>query len=107
MSAIYPVFLMFATAWVWILTVRQSSRLIELFWQRLPKVAEREIPGTFDRHPEKVIFFFRRRAVKVLRGDRLLWKQRQHFLLLVTLSALVPMVGFLMICVVAFIQSWQ
>ena len=58
-----------------------------------------------DRHPEKAIFFFRRRAAQILRADAVLWKQRQRFLFLMTLSVLVPVIGFLSICVVAYIET--
>jgi hypothetical protein len=65
MSAIYPLILLFATGLVWVLMAWQNARLVHLFWQRLPHVAQQELPGTLDWHPEKTIFFFRRRAVEV------------------------------------------
>jgi len=105
MSAIYPLTLLFATGFVWILVAWQNSRLVHLFWQRLPQIAQQELPGTLDRHPEKTLFFFRRRAVEVLRGDEVLWQQRQRFLFLFALSVLVPVLGFASIAIVAYIQS--
>jgi hypothetical protein len=107
MSAMYPVILLLATGFVWVLMAWQNSRLVHLFWQRLPHIAQRELPATLDRHPEKAIFFFRRRAVEVLRGDEVLWRQRQRFLFLFALSVLVPVLGFVSIGIVAYIQSHQ
>lgn len=107
MSAIYPLILLFATGFVWVLMAWQNRHLVHLFWQRLPHIAQRELPGTLDRHPENTFFFFRRRAVAVLRGDGILWRQRQRFLFLSALSVLVPVLGFLTICIVAYVQSHQ
>ena len=107
MSPIYPLILSFATGIVWVLMAWQNSRLVHLFWQRLPQIAQRELPGTLDRHPEKTLFFFRRRAVEVLRGDEVLWRQRQRFLFLFALSLLIPVLGFMSIGIVAYIQSHQ
>jgi hypothetical protein len=95
MSAIYPVVLFFATGFVWVLTAMQNSRLVRMFWQRLPLIAQRELPGTLDRHPEKIFFFFRHRAVEALRGDAVLWRKRRRFIILSVLSVLVPVLGFL------------
>src|SRR4030095_15888618 len=103
MSAIYPLVLFCATGFIWVLMARQNSHLVHLFWQRLPHIAQRELPGTLDRHPEKTFFFFRRRAVEVLRGDEILWRQRQRFLFLFALSVLVPVLGFITIGIVAYI----
>jgi hypothetical protein len=107
MSASYPLMFLLATAFVWVLTAWQNSRLVHLFWQRCPQIAQRELPATLDSHPEKTLFFFRRRAVEVLRGDEVLWRQRQRFLFLFALSVLVPVFGFASIGIVAYIQSHQ
>jgi hypothetical protein len=107
MSAIYPLVLFIATGLIWALTAWQNSRLVHSFWQRLPHIAQRELPGTMDRHPEKTLFFFRRRAEEVLRGDEILWRQRKRFLFLFALSVLVPVLGFVSIGVVAYVQSHQ
>ena len=107
MSAIYPLILFFATGFVWVLLAWQNARLVHLFWQRLPHIAYQELPVTLDRHPEKMFFFFRRRAVEVLRGDELLWRERQRFLFLFALSVLVPVLGFVSIGIFAYIESHQ
>jgi hypothetical protein len=105
MSAIYPVTLLFATSIIWVLMAWQNSRLVHLFWQRLPQIAQRELPSTLDPHPAKTFFFLRRRAVELLRGDEVLWQQRQRFLFLFALSLLVPVFGFASIGIVAYLQS--
>lgn len=105
MSAIYPLILFFTTGFVWVLMAWQNSRLVHLFWQRLPHVAQREFPGTLDRHPEKTFFFFRRRAAEVLRGDEVLWRERRRFIILSVLSVLIPVLGFLPLFIYAVIMS--
>jgi len=105
MSAVYPIVLLFATAIVWSLMAWQNTRLVSLFWLRLPQIAQRELPTVVGRHPENFFFFFRRRAVEILRGDALLWRQRRRFLFLVTLSVLVPLLGFFPLFIYAVIMS--
>ncbi len=68
-----------------IATSVQGGRLLRLFSQRYPQVAQKEIPYAFDnwRHPEKALFWFRRRAIEVLRNDPELWPERQLYVRLV------------------------
>src|SRR5215204_2709120 len=108
MSGIYPFALFCVTGFLWFVTWLCAHRLLHAFCDRFPLVAQREIPYAFDRgfaHPEKGIFFFRRRAAEVLRGDPLLWRQRQRFILLSTLSLLIPVLGFVSIGIVAFLET--
>ena len=95
MIPLYPKILMFVVMVVWVLTARQNGKLVKAFWDRLPKVAARELPGTLDLHPENFIFFFRRRAAEALRGDEVLWSMRRRLFLWVGLSLLVPVLGML------------
>lgn len=108
MSATIPVALFCITGLLWLATWLCAHRLLHLFCDRFPLIAQRELPYAFDRgfaHPEKVIFFLRRRAAEVLHGDPSLWRQRQRLIRLSALSLLVPMVGFVTIGVVAFMAS--
>ncbi len=81
-----------------IATVIQNGRLWRMFRERYPQIAEREIPFAFNqwRHPEKMIFFFRKRAVEILRSDPSLWRERQFFVTLVVVT-----LGFWLACGVA------
>lgn len=97
----YPIILVLVIMLVWVFTARQNGKLVKAFWGRLPKVAAQELPGTLDRHPEKFIFFFRRRAAEVLRGDEVLWKMRQRLVLWVALSILTPILGMLPLLILA------
>ena len=106
MIDIYPIILMFVVMLVWVFTARQNAKLLKAFWDRLPKVAAQELPGTLDLHPEKFIFFFRRRAAEVLRGDEVLWKMRQRLVLWVVLSILTPILGMLPLLILA-VLSWR
>ena len=101
MIDIYPIILTSVVMLVWIITGRQNAKLLKAFWDRLPKAAARELPGTLDPHPEKFIFFFRRRAAEVLGGDEVLWKMRQRLVLWVVLSILTPILGILPLLVLA------
>jgi hypothetical protein len=103
---IYPIILIFVVMLVWVFTVRQNGKLVKAFWERLPKVAAQELPGTLDLHPEKFIFFFRRRAADVLREDQVLWKMRQLLVLWVVLSLLTPVLGMLPLLILA-VLSWR
>ena len=71
-----------------IATAVQNSRLWRMFRARYPQIAEREIPFPFEqwRSAEKMIFFFRKRAVDVLRIDARLWRERQIFVSLVVVT---------------------
>src|SRR5678810_770998 len=107
MNEIYPLGLLFVTGIVWFLLGWQHLRLICTFRDRYPQIAQREIPYLFDSwaHPEKVIFFLRRRAVEILRTDSDLWRKRQRFIMLFWLSILVPLGGFLPGFIYAIIMS--
>jgi hypothetical protein len=78
-----------------IATVLQNGRLLKMFRDRYPQIAQREIPYVFDnwRHPEKAIFFFRKRAVEILRPDPSLWRERQRFVMLTFIT-----LGFWLAC---------
>jgi hypothetical protein len=108
MSGIYPFALFCVTGLLWFVTWLAAHRLLHAFCDRFPSVAQQEIPDAFDRgfaHPEKGMFFFRQRAAEVLRGDPLLWRQRQRFIFLSAMSVLIPVLGFVSIGVVAIIES--
>ena len=57
------------------------------------------------RHPEKAIFFFRKRAIEVLRPLPDVWRERQRFvtLVVVTLSFLVAL--GVVICVLGIVLT--
>ncbi len=81
---------------IWAATIYQSHRLFRKFVAKYPDVASREIPYAFSHfaHPQKALFFWRRRSVELLRPDGELWKQRQCFVYLSVASLVVPFVGF-------------
>ena len=108
MSAIYPILLFAVSGALWFVTIWYAHHLLHAFCRRFPVEAQREIPYAFDRgfaHPEKGIFFFRHRAADILRVDPLLCRQRRRFILLSMLSVAIPILGFISIGMVAFIQS--
>src|SRR5689334_17346776 len=108
MNGIYPFTLFCITGALWFVTWLCAHHLLHGFCTRFPAVAQREIPYAFDRwfpHPEKAIFFFRRRAAEVVRDDPSLWRQRQRLILLSVLSVLIPALGFLTIGVIALMET--
>jgi len=95
-TAIYPLTLFIGTCLLWAFTAFYNGRIFQAFRKKYPDVAAREIPFAFDTsaHPEKALFFFRRKAVELLRGDPVLWPMRQRFLRLIMLSLILPPLGF-------------
>ena len=88
-------------------TVVQNSRLLRLFRERYPQIAQREIPYVFDnwRHPEKAIYFFRKRAVGTLRADPQLWRERQRFVALVVATIAFWLAGAATICILGILLT--
>ncbi len=85
MNSLWPLLALVVWAGLILATVIQNNRLLRLFRERHPEVAQMEIPFVFDnwRQPEKAIYFFRKRAVVTLRADPQLWRERQRFVALV------------------------
>ena len=108
MSATYPLILFCTTVALQLFTVWYGHRLLHAFCDRFPTVAQREIPYAFDRwfaHPEKGIFFFRRRAAEVVRADPTLSRLRRRFIVLSVLSVAFPVSGFLALFIFAVIMA--
>jgi hypothetical protein len=108
MSAICAWVVFSTTAGLWLVTSISGHRLLHRFCCRFPEIAAREILYAFDRgfaHPETAVFFYRRRAVEAMRDDPSLAQQRQRFVVLSILSALFPLVGFLAIGTVMFLEA--
>ena len=108
MSATYPFILFCTTIALWWFTVWYAHRLLHAFCDRFPLVAQREIPYAFDRwfaHPEKAIFFFRRRAAEVTSADPALSRQRKRFIGLSVASVVFPLLWFVPLFIFAVIMS--
>jgi hypothetical protein len=108
MSGIYPLSLLGMTMAVWLATSIYANRLLRRFCVRFPAVAQKEIPFAFDpwmRHPQKAMFFLRRRSAEVMGEDPALSRSRQQFIGLCIVSALLPLLGFATIAVVAFAEG--
>lgn len=94
-------------ALTWALTIYQSHRLGRKFVAKYPAIAAKEIPFAFSHfgHPEKAMFFWRRRAVELLRMDRELWKERRWFVGLSVASVAVFLIGFAMMLTYAVLHQ--
>ena len=95
MSVIYPILFIAVTISTWGAWLVQSHRLFYRFRKRYPEVAKREIPFAFEfkQHPEKVLYFLRRKSVDILRADEGLWRLRNQVVVLSVLALLVPFLG--------------
>jgi len=102
MNSTYPFIAFALIGVVWVATALQNGRLYRTFCQKYPLEAQRRIPSAFstDRHPEQLLFFFRKTSLPMLRAESDLWRMRQRLKLLLVLSAFVPLVsmGFFAFC---------
>jgi hypothetical protein len=107
MSSLWPLLAIVIWAALILATSIQNRRLIRLFRERYPQVAQKEIPFVFDkwRHPEKAIYFFRKRAVEVLRPDPQLWRERQRFVMLVVATVGFWVAGAVTICILGILLT--
>jgi len=89
-------------AWIVLVagTVLQNIRLLRVFRDRYPQLAQKELPAVFGnyRDPEKAIYFFRKRAIAALRPHPDLWRERQRFVTLV-----IATIGYWLIGVVTIL----
>lgn len=98
MSAAIPLILFSATIAIWWTTIWHGHRLFHGFCDRFPAIAQREIPYAPDRwvaHPEKAIFFFRRRAADILSADPTLRRLRNRFVVFSVISLVFPLLWFI------------
>jgi hypothetical protein len=102
-----PIFAMAVWVILCVTTSLQGGRLLRMFRDRYPQIAQREIPYVFDnwRHPEKAIFFFRKRAVEILRPDAYLWRERQRFVALVFATLGFWLAGIVTICILGILLT--
>jgi hypothetical protein len=105
MSEIWPILLMAVISMVWIMCAIDSHRLFYRFRAKYPDLARQHIPHAFDpyAHPEKFIFFFRKRSKDILKCDDGLWALREKVKFLGILSIIVPPIGFVLLVLVAFL----
>jgi hypothetical protein len=103
MTAILPVTIFLLVNAAWITTGVVSSRLLRLFEAKFPREAAERIPYAFThwRHPEKLLFFFRKSSLPILQQDAAVWKLRQRLRLLLMVSILLPIIGCLAILLTA------
>jgi hypothetical protein len=83
--------------------------LLHRFVARFPDIADREIPYASDRgiaHPEKALFFYRKKAAQILSAEPALARQRRRLIILTILAILVPALGMLGLILTAVIMSY-
>ncbi len=96
MSGLYPALLSVLVAAIWMAAAVQAQRLLNTFRRKFPNEAQKHIPDAFSRmrHPEKFLFFFRKKSLPLLRSDPAIWRLRRSLLWLSVLSAVVPLLVF-------------
>jgi hypothetical protein len=79
MNGWLPFALVLIVGFTWLVTARQHGRLFRLFLTRYPHEATNLIPYAISnwRHPEQIIYFFRKSSVPLLKADPELWKKRE------------------------------
>lgn len=90
-----------------ITVVIQLHRILFKFRKKYPEIASREIPYVFDdlhRHTEKGLYFYREKAIPVLKQDNELWEMRQRIILLTKVAFALP-IGFILISLILFALS--
>lgn len=102
MSAAFPIALLAVVAAIWAATVVVNWRLLALFLRRAGDDAA--VPPLLrgsERHPEKLLYFFRNSTVPRLKAEPDLWRLRQVLAVLLVLGFVAPVVGFTLMCLVA------
>ena len=96
-----PVIIFVVTGIVWIAAAVQNHRLLYLFRRRFPMDANLHIPQTGLRNPRLVSFFIKEEFKPLLQRDSQIWLVRQQFVVLCYLSFGVPIVGMLLLAIIA------
>jgi len=96
MSELYPVACLALIASFWVAAALQGHRLYRSFLAKHPVEARKLIPfaGTSIQHPEKILFFFRKGTLPLLRADQPLWTMRQSLKVLLIISVVLPFACF-------------
>ena len=97
-----------ATGAIWLAWVIDGHLLLHRFVARFPEIADREIPHASDRgmaHPEKALFFYRKKAAEILSADPALARHRRRFIRLTMLAVLFPVLAFSALCLTAAMMN--
>jgi len=90
----------------WLLLFVQSHRMFYLFKKKYPEVVKRKIPNAFDSYadPEKILFFFRKENLSLLKNDKEIWHLRRQTKVLFLLSIGAPVLIFLLLILIFLTQ---
>lgn len=107
MNSLIPFILFIFTCCSFVAAAIQNAKLYRVFIAKHRVEAEKLIPFAFSpiRHPEKLLFFFRKSSLPLLRQDAEVWKQRQRLKLLLIISLILPICGFMSLLIYAFIYG--
>jgi len=105
MSAVLTLVWLSVTGLVWVSAAIINARLVTLFRRTFPEEASESLPPPGVRDPILLTYFLKASSKNLLRRNRNIWKQRQALVMLLALSAVLPLVGFLAIAVLAHIAD--
>ena len=107
MSMAWPISVMGLVSLIWVVSFVKGHKLFYRFRAKYPDLARKNIPYAFDSyaHPEKFFYFFRKRAMDVLKSDKELWDLRQKVKVLTILSFVVPLTVFLFLVLIAVLNT--
>jgi len=100
MQEIVPLGIFISTGVLWLITALQCNRVRVHFLRKLPDEAQRHVTLPGNMSPKNVTFLFREESVALLRQHADLWKLRQHTLILMTASALYPIVCMVILVII-------
>jgi len=91
----------------WVLLIIQSHKLLFLFVKKYPDIAKNKIPYAFERFadPGKIIFFFKKENLQILKADKEVWRLRQQTKILMFLSVLSPVSVAAILVIASFLQN--
>jgi hypothetical protein len=107
MIDVIPILLFVLTGLTWLMWSITAHKLLRLFVAKYPDVARERIPYAFDsfRHPEKGFFFLRKQSDPILQQDPVIWRLTCIVRKLMLLSIVVPVGGFSILALVAYVLS--
>ncbi len=84
---------------IWFLLFIQSHRMFYLFRKKYPQIAKKRISNAFKPYldPAKIIFFFKKESIPLLKDDKEIWNLRRQTKILFFLSLGIPLAMVLVI----------
>ncbi len=87
----------------WIVAFIQSHRMFYLFREKYPEIAKKEISFAFEpfAHPDKIIFFFKKKNETIIKNDIELWKLKNQ----TQISLILSLISLISIVTISLLLS--